>query len=79
MPIIDESFINNTNGISYGSIMLINKITRPFVWVDYADLQMNPTNRRGRFIAPIADVSASCLGLHHILPILFIHIICLLQ
>jgi hypothetical protein len=38
--------------------MLMNKIIRPFVGADYVDEQNNPAIRRGRFIAPSADLSA---------------------
>ena len=38
--------------------MVLHNIIRLCVGVDYADEQNKPTIRRGRFIAPIADVSA---------------------
>ena len=40
------------------TIMQTNNIIRPAVAADYGDEQMNPDSRRGRFIAPIADLSA---------------------
>ena len=49
--------------------MQINKIIRPSVGADYADEQNNPAICRGRFIVPIADLSAlrGCSGIPIIL------------
>jgi hypothetical protein len=38
--------------------MHVDKIIRLSVGADYADEQTHPIIRRGRFIAPIADLSA---------------------
>ena len=42
----------------------MNKIIQPSVGADYADEQNNPAISRGRFIAPTADLSATC-GVNH--------------
>jgi hypothetical protein len=38
--------------------MNVNTIIQPSIWADYTDQQTNPVFRRGRFIAPSADLSA---------------------
>jgi len=71
------TLISTTNTIlaGYCIMCIVTLIASYGLTLHHAKVHMIQVIRRCRFIARTADLSASCLGFHHIPPTLFIRII----
>jgi len=71
------TLISTTNTIlaGYCIMCIVTLIASYGLTLHHAKVHMIQVIRRCRFIAHTADLSASCLGFHHISPTLFIRII----